>query len=115
MYVLSKMQHALWLAIIFATTYHLCEKIPHLIFVNFLKENKLSKNWPGPYQGTWLKLCIKPLSPSINPSSPNSDQHQFSPNNIHMLPREMVMRVNEMITKEKMLKSVIKLSQLRIL
>ena len=32
------------------------------------------------------------------PSSPNSDQHQFSPNNIHMLPREMVMRVNNMIT-----------------
>ena len=40
---------------------------------------------------------------SINPLSPNGDQHQFSPNNIHMLPREMVMRVNKMITKEKML------------
>ena len=39
----------------------------------------------------------------FNPLSPNSDQHQFSPNNIHMLPREMVMRVNKMITKEKML------------
>ena len=34
---------------------------------------------------------------------PDSDQHQFSPNNIHMLPREMIMRVNEMINKEKML------------
>ena len=34
----------------------------------------------------------------INPWSPNSDQDQFSPNNIHMLPREMVMRVNKMIT-----------------
>ena len=33
----------------------------------------------------------------------NSDQHQFSPNNIHMLPREMIMRLNKMITKEKML------------
>ena len=40
---------------------------------------------------------------SINPLSPNGDQHQFSPNNIHMLPREMVMRVNTMIGKEKML------------
>ena len=30
--------------------------------------------------------------------NPDSDQDQFSPNNIHMLPREMVMRVNEMIT-----------------
>ena len=39
----------------------------------------------------------------LNPLSPNSDQHQFSPNNIHMLPREMIMRVNKMITKEKML------------
>ena len=49
---------------------------------------------------------------TINPLSPNSDQHQFSPNNIHMLPREMVMRVNKMITKEKMLSSVFKFSQL---
>ena len=49
---------------------------------------------------------------NINPSSPNTDQHQFSPNNIHMLPREMVMRVNKMITEEKMLWSVVKLSQL---
>ena len=39
----------------------------------------------------------------FNPSSPNSDHRQFSPNNIHMLPREMVMRINKMITKEKML------------
>ena len=38
---------------------------------------------------------------SINPLSPDSDQNQFSPKNIHMLPREMVMRVNKMITKEK--------------
>ena len=36
----------------------------------------------------------------INPLSPNSDQHQFSSNNIHILPREMAMRVNKMITKE---------------
>jgi len=39
----------------------------------------------------------------VNPLSPNSDQHQFSSNNIHMLPRAMVMRINQMITKEKML------------
>ena len=49
---------------------------------------------------------------SINPLSPDSDQNQFSPKNIHMLPREMVMRVNKMITKEKMLWSFIKFSQL---
>ena len=40
---------------------------------------------------------------SVNPLSPDSDQHQFSPKNIHMLPREMIMRVIKMITKEKML------------
>ena len=33
----------------------------------------------------------------------NGHQHQFSPNIIHMLPREMVMRVDKMINKEKML------------
>ena len=52
------------------------------------------------------------LNSIINPLSPNSDQHQFSPNNIHMLPREMVARINQMITKKKMLRSFIKLSQL---
>ena len=52
------------------------------------------------------------LNSIINPWSPNSDQHQFSPNNIHMLPREMVARINQMITKKKMLWSFIKLSQL---
>ena len=48
----------------------------------------------------------------FNPLSPNSDQHQFSPDNIHMLSREMVTRVNQIITKEKMVWSFIKLSQL---
>ena len=53
-------------------------------------------------------LCM--LKCEINPLSPNSDQHQFSPDNIHVLPREMIMRVNIMITKEKILWSVNKLS-----
>ena len=35
----------------------------------------------------------------INPSSPNSDQHQFSPNKIHRLLRAKSMRINKMITK----------------
>ena len=38
------------------------------------------------------------LKLSINPLSPNSDQQPISPNNIHMLPSEIVMRVNKMIT-----------------
>ena len=39
----------------------------------------------------------------INLLSPNGEQHKFSPNNIHTLPKEMVMRVNKMITTEKTL------------
>ena len=38
-----------------------------------------------------------------NPLSPDGDQHQFSPNDIRTLSRDKVMRINEMITKEKML------------
>ena len=34
----------------------------------------------------------------INPLSPNGDQCQFSPNKIHRLSRDKVMRVNKMIT-----------------
>ena len=37
---------------------------------------------------------------------------QFSPNNIHTLSRDKVMRINKMITIEKMLWSFIKFSQL---
>ena len=48
---------------------------------------------------------------SINPLSANSDQKQFSPNNIHTLSRDKVMRINKMITKGKMPWSFIKFSQ----
>ena len=37
-------------------------------------------------------------SSQINLLSPNSDQHQFSPNNIHTISRDQVMRINKMIT-----------------
>ena len=33
--------------------------------------------------------------------SPNSDQQQFSPKNIHTFWKEMIVRINQMITKEK--------------
>ena len=39
---------------------------------------------------------------AFNPSIPNSEQHQFSPTNIHRLSRGEVMRMNKMITKVKM-------------
>ena len=32
----------------------------------------------------------------INPLSANSDQHQFSPNNIHTLSRDYIMRIDKM-------------------
>ena len=38
---------------------------------------------------------------SLNPLSPNSDQHQFSPNKIHRLSRAKSMRIKKMITKGK--------------
>ena len=48
----------------------------------------------------------------FNPLSPNSDQKQFSPNNIHTLSRNKVMRINKMMIIEKISWSFIKFSQL---
>ena len=48
----------------------------------------------------------------INPSSPNSDQHQFSPNNIHRLSRAKSKRINKMITKRNVFDLKSKFSQL---
>ena len=39
----------------------------------------------------------------INPLSANSDQQQFSPNDVHTLSRDKVTRINKMMTKEKVL------------
>ena len=39
----------------------------------------------------------------LNPLSPNGDRHQFSPNDTNTLSRDWVMRINKMITKNKML------------
>ena len=44
---------------------------------------------------------------TFNPLSAKSDQHQFSPNNIHTLSRNKVMRI-----KEEMPRSFIRVSQL---
>ena len=48
----------------------------------------------------------------LNPLRPNSEQHQFSPDNIRTLSRDTVMRISKMITKEKMPWSLNKFSQL---
>ena len=48
----------------------------------------------------------------FNPLSPNGDQQQFSPNDVHTSSTDKVTRINKMITKEKMPGSFIKFSQL---
>ena len=48
-------------------------------------------------------LSPQRVTNEVNPLSANSDQQQVSPNNIHTLSRDKVMRINKMITIEKML------------
>ena len=43
---------------------------------------------------------IRRSSSIFNPLSPNSDQHQFSPNNIHTLSKDKVMRINKDYQRE---------------
>ena len=50
---------------------------------------------------TLLAWRQEKLNRDLNPSSPNGDQHQFSPNDIHTLSRDKVMRIIKIITKEK--------------
>ena len=49
-----------------------------------------------------LEQATKSKGKDINPSFPKIDQHQFSPNDIHTLSRDKVMRINKMITTQKM-------------
>ena len=60
---------------------------------------KLDSNQPK-LQNMCTESLIRYKLQLLNPLSPDSDQHQFSPNNIHILPREMIMRVNKMIAKD---------------
>ena len=48
--------------------------------------------------------CMQHIKPwCVNPLSPNSDQQQFSPNNIHALSRDEVMRFNKDYQRENAL------------
>ena len=38
-------------------------------------------------------MIAKPTKSRLNPLSPNSDQQQFSPNNVHTLLRDKVVRI----------------------
>ena len=44
------------------------------------------------------KMTSINYSNTVNPLSPNGDQHQFSPNHIQRLSRDLVMRINKLIT-----------------
>ena len=91
------------------------EKMEPLLTAHYFEMTlSISKIWTSYSALVYITWGLKQNN-ILNPVSPNSDQHQCSPNNIHMLQREMVMRVNQMITEGKMLWSVIKLSQLLIL
>ena len=82
--------------ILFATNARVLSisKIHGVIYLNLKGAFHLSEQ-------NWQNQSGHQENSPINLLSPSSDQHQFSPDNIHMLPREIVMRVNKMITKEK--------------
>ena len=52
------------------------------------------------------------ITATFNPLSANSDQQQFSPNNIHTMSRDKVMSINKTIIIEKIPGSFIEFSQL---
>ena len=60
----------------------------------------------------WPISCDKWKAPLVNPISPKSDQHEYSPNYINTLPREKVRRINQMINNGGILLSFMKFSQL---
>ena len=74
--------------------------------LTFYSEKFSTWNWRLPF------AVNVTLNLSINPLSPNSDQQQFSPNNLHTMSRDKVVRIWKMITNEKMPWCFIKFSQL---
>ena len=73
--------------------------------------HRLRLLWSNIFVSFWQILYKLGIFPIFNPLSPNGDQHQFSPNNIHTLSRNTVMTINKMIIKEKVPWSFIKFSQ----
>ena len=67
--------------------------------------------WSNIFVSFWQILYKLGIFPIFNPLSPHGDQHQFSPNNIHTLSRNMVIAINKMIIKEKVPWSFMKFSQ----
>ena len=84
----------------------------HVVFCRSVSSN--TRNYEMITKGKMLLLYIKfsQLIEFFKPLSANSNQKQVSPNNIHTLSRDKVMRINKMISIEKIPWSFIKLSQL---
>ena len=113
-----------------ATTVLLCEQKPYPVWFSWRRKlcpvqcglalsravtaNKCTqKAWCTCRVVVLVRPSLPLPSPSwlLNPLSRNSDQHQFSSNNIHTPSRDKVMRINKMITKEKIPWSFVKFSQ----
>ena len=73
------------------TLCHLCVNISQTLVIKFSEKGIFNEEM-GEEIRQWINKTV------LDHLSPNSDQHQFSPNHIHMLPREIVMGVNKMIT-----------------
>ena len=70
-------------------------KTPRVIFV----AEQRGKHWHNHHPTLNPSNSIFPSwQAHLNPSSPDSDQHQFSPNDTHTMSRGQVMRINKMIT-----------------
>ena len=65
-----------------------CNKNVAFIYSVTFCEKKIKDCLPHPVSSIATNYC------SLNPLSPNSDQHQFSPNNIHTMSRDQVKRIN---------------------
>ena len=65
-------------------------------FSQLLYYSKFFKETYGDESGEFVFGCW-----SLTLLSPSSDQQQFSPDNIHTLSRDKVMRINKMIIIEK--------------
>ena len=80
-----------------------CNKSICLVIESPLKGIRMSLVWTSKEVVSHIEKETMGLS-IFNPLSPDSDQHQFSPNNIQWLSRDTVKRINKlMITKAKYL------------
>ena len=80
-----------------------CNKSICLVIESPLKGIRTSLVWTSKDVVSHIEKEAMGLS-IFNPLSPDSDQHQFSPNNIQWLSRDTVKRINKlMITKTKYL------------